>query len=80
MGVASRYRHQLVDGHEQHRPGGKSEEMGVEGGRGADGKKADDGAQGLVPRDRVEEIAGRIKRAHPSAEPEGTEPRVPAFP
>jgi hypothetical protein len=33
-----------------------------------------------VPRDRVEEITERIKRAHPGAEPEGTEPRVPAFP
>jgi hypothetical protein len=33
-----------------------------------------------APRDRVEEITERIKRAHPGAEPEGTEPRVPAFP
>ncbi|MFZ1910386.1 MAG: DUF1269 domain-containing protein [Burkholderiales bacterium] len=33
-----------------------------------------------VPRDRVEEITERIKRAHPGAEPQGTEPRVPAFP
>ncbi len=33
-----------------------------------------------VPRDRVEEITERIKKAHPGAEPEGTEARVPAFP
>ncbi|MGA8050499.1 MAG: DUF1269 domain-containing protein [Burkholderiales bacterium] len=33
-----------------------------------------------VPRDRVEEITERIKKAHPEAKPEGTEPRVPAFP
>ena len=33
-----------------------------------------------VPRDRVEEITERIKNAHPEAKPEGTEPRVPAFP
>jgi hypothetical protein len=33
-----------------------------------------------VPRDRVEEISARIKRTHPEAHPEGTEPRVPAFP
>ena len=33
-----------------------------------------------VPRDRAEEITGRIKKAHPEAEPEGVEPRVPAFP
>ena len=33
-----------------------------------------------VPRDRTEEITERIKRAHPGAEPEGAEPRVPAFP
>ena len=33
-----------------------------------------------VPRDRVEEITERIKKAYPEAEPEGTEPRVPAFP
>ncbi|HMA87981.1 MAG TPA: DUF1269 domain-containing protein [Burkholderiales bacterium] len=33
-----------------------------------------------VPRDRVEEITARIKRTHPEAHPEGTEPRVPAFP
>jgi hypothetical protein len=33
-----------------------------------------------VPRDRVEEVTARIKRAHPDADPEGTEPRVPAFP
>jgi hypothetical protein len=33
-----------------------------------------------VPRDRVDEITARIKKAHPGAEPECTEPRVPAFP
>jgi hypothetical protein len=33
-----------------------------------------------VPRARVEEITERIKRAHPAAQPEGTEPNVPAFP
>jgi hypothetical protein len=33
-----------------------------------------------VPRDRVVEITGRIKAACPKAEPEGAEPRVPAFP
>jgi hypothetical protein len=33
-----------------------------------------------VPRDQVEQITERIRRAHPRAEPEGTEPRVPAFP
>jgi hypothetical protein len=33
-----------------------------------------------VPAGRVDEIAGRIKKAYPQAEPEGTEPRVPAFP
>ncbi len=33
-----------------------------------------------VPRDRVEEISARIKKTHPEAHPEGTEPRVPAFP
>ena len=33
-----------------------------------------------VPRMRVEEITERVKKAHPDAEPEGTEPRVPAFP
>ncbi|MGE5129232.1 MAG: hypothetical protein ACM3IK_06360 [Sphingomonadaceae bacterium] len=33
-----------------------------------------------VPRIRVEEITERVKNAHPDAEPEGTEPRVPAFP
>jgi len=33
-----------------------------------------------VPRARVEEITERIKKTHPEAEPEGTEPRVPAFP
>lgn len=33
-----------------------------------------------VPRDRVEEITERIRKTHPEAHPEGTEPRVPAFP
>lgn len=33
-----------------------------------------------VPHDSVESITARIKKAHPQAEPEGTEPRVPAFP
>jgi len=33
-----------------------------------------------VPLDQVEQITARIKKVHPKAEPEGTEPRVPAFP
>jgi hypothetical protein len=33
-----------------------------------------------VPAGRVDEITERIKKAYPQAEPEGTEPRVPAFP
>jgi len=33
-----------------------------------------------VPRGRVAEITERITKAHPKAEPKGTEPRVPAFP
>ncbi|MGE0873472.1 MAG: DUF1269 domain-containing protein [Burkholderiales bacterium] len=33
-----------------------------------------------VPRDSVEEISERVKKAYPSAEFEGTEPRVPPFP
>lgn len=33
-----------------------------------------------VPRGGVEAITERIKKVHPKAEPEGTEPRVPAFP
>jgi hypothetical protein len=33
-----------------------------------------------VPRDRVEEITEIIRRIHPEATPEGTEPRVPGFP
>jgi hypothetical protein len=33
-----------------------------------------------VPRDRVAGITERIRKAHPQAHPEGTEPRVPAFP
>ena len=33
-----------------------------------------------VPAGRVDEITERIKQAYPEAEPEGTEPRVPAFP
>lgn len=33
-----------------------------------------------VPRERVEEIGARIRKADPKAEPEGAEARVPAFP
>ena len=33
-----------------------------------------------VPAGNVDEITERIKKAYPQAEPEGTEPRVPAFP
>lgn len=33
-----------------------------------------------VPAGRVDEITERIRKAYPEAEPEGTEPRVPAFP
>jgi hypothetical protein len=33
-----------------------------------------------VPRGEVEAITARIRKVHPKAEPEGTEPRVPAFP
>ncbi|MCL4800897.1 MAG: DUF1269 domain-containing protein [Burkholderiales bacterium] len=33
-----------------------------------------------VPRDRVEEIERRVKQHLPSAQIEGTEPRIPAFP
>jgi hypothetical protein len=33
-----------------------------------------------VPAGRVDEITERIKNAYPQVEPEGTEPRVPAFP
>jgi hypothetical protein len=33
-----------------------------------------------VPAGRVDEITERIKEAYPQAEPEGTEPRIPAFP
>ena len=33
-----------------------------------------------VPAGSVDEITARIKKAYPQAEPEGTEPRVPAFP
>lgn len=33
-----------------------------------------------VPRARVEEVTERIRKAYPTAEPEGTEARVPAFP
>lgn len=33
-----------------------------------------------VPRGEVEAITERIKKAYPAVEPEGTEPRVPAFP
>ena len=33
-----------------------------------------------VPRGEVEEITERIRKVHPKVDPEGTEPRVPAFP
>lgn len=33
-----------------------------------------------VPRERIEEIEELVKRHHPEAEVEGTEPTVPAFP
>jgi hypothetical protein len=33
-----------------------------------------------VPRNRVDEVTGRIRKVHAGIEPEGTEPRVPAFP
>jgi len=33
-----------------------------------------------VPRDRVDEITERIRKTHPEAHPEGTEPRMPGFP
>jgi hypothetical protein len=33
-----------------------------------------------VPRGEVEQITERIRKAYPAAEPEGIEPRVPAFP
>jgi len=33
-----------------------------------------------VPRNQVEAITERIRKAHPTAEIEGTEPRIPAFP
>jgi len=33
-----------------------------------------------VPTGRVEEITERIRKAYPKADPEGVEPRVPAFP
>ncbi|MCZ7566546.1 MAG: DUF1269 domain-containing protein [Burkholderiales bacterium] len=33
-----------------------------------------------VPLERVGEISGRIKKHHPEAQPEGTEPTVPPFP
>jgi hypothetical protein len=33
-----------------------------------------------VPKDRVEEIEALIRKEHPEAECEGTEPRIPAFP
>ncbi|MBS1212235.1 MAG: hypothetical protein H6R26_851 [Proteobacteria bacterium] len=33
-----------------------------------------------VPRDRVEDIHERIRKHHPEAEFEGTEPTIPAFP
>lgn len=33
-----------------------------------------------VPKDRVEKIEDQVKRHHPEADLEGTEPRIPAFP
>jgi len=33
-----------------------------------------------VPKDRVEEIESIVKKHHPEAECEGTEPHIPAFP
>jgi hypothetical protein len=33
-----------------------------------------------VPKDRIEEIDGLVKKHHPEAEIEGTEPTVPPFP
>ena len=33
-----------------------------------------------VPRDRVDEVTERIRRTHPEAQTEGTEPRMPGFP
>jgi hypothetical protein len=33
-----------------------------------------------VPFDKVDEITERVKKHHPEAEPEGTEPTVPPFP
>jgi len=33
-----------------------------------------------VPRGEVEQITERIRKVHPKVDPEGTEPRVPAFP
>ena len=33
-----------------------------------------------VPYAKVDEIAARVKKHHPEAEPEGTEPTVPPFP
>jgi hypothetical protein len=33
-----------------------------------------------VPRGEVGQITERIRKVHPKVDPEGTEPRVPAFP
>ena len=33
-----------------------------------------------VPKDQVEEIGGMIKEHHPSADPRGRDPTIPAFP
>jgi len=33
-----------------------------------------------VPRERVEQIEAMVKKHHPEADIEGTEPHIPAFP
>ena len=33
-----------------------------------------------IPKDRVDEITDLVKKHHPEAEVEGTEPTIPAFP
>ena len=33
-----------------------------------------------VPKDRVDQIEAMVKRHHPDADIEGTEPHIPAFP
>jgi len=33
-----------------------------------------------VPKDRVEDITGLVKKHHPDADMHGTEPTMPAFP